>query len=85
MIDKRFKKKIHEIMAAWDKANSGKKTTCCFCGKVFDGIGNSTWPIYYEADGETNRCCDKCNEEIVCETRKDWTLIMKFRKQFNID
>lgn len=57
---------------------------CCFCGSIFDGRGNSTWPIYYEQDGETYRCCDKCNEEYVVAARKDKTLIMKFREKFGI-
>lgn len=60
------------------------KAKCCFCDAVFDGMGNSTRPIYYERDGETHRCCDKCNEEYVVAARKDRTLIMKFREKFGI-
>lgn len=63
------------------KEEAGK---CCFCGSVFGGRGNSTWPIYYEMDGETHRCCDKCNEEFVVAARKDRVLIMKFREKFGI-
>ncbi len=58
---------------------------CCFCKAELDGDGNSTWPIYYEHDGETHRCCDKCNEKYVIAARTDRTLIMGFRKQFGID
>lgn len=57
---------------------------CCFCGAFFEGRGNSIWPIYWEMDGEKNRCCDKCNEEFVVAARKDRTLIMKFREKFGI-
>lgn len=57
---------------------------CCFCGAVYDGRGNSTWPIYYEQDGEKNRCCEKCNEKVVVAARADRTQIMKFRKKFGI-
>ena len=38
--------------------NENKHGTCCFCKKDFNGLGNSTWPIYYKEDGETHRCCD---------------------------
>lgn len=61
------------------------KNFCCFCNTVFDGDGNSTWPIYYKEDGETHRCCDDCNKTIVGKAREDRALIMKFRKQFGID
>ena len=61
------------------------KNFCCFCDAVFDGDGNSTWPIYYKQDGEKCRCCDACNEKYVTAARRDYTLIMGFRKQFGID
>ncbi len=61
------------------------KNFCCFCDAVFDGDGNSTWPIFYKQDGEKHRCCDECNKKYVIAAREDRTLIMKFRKQFNID
>lgn len=57
---------------------------CCFCGAVFNGRGNSTWPIYFEQDGEKNRCCENCNEEYVGAARKDKALIMQFREKFGI-
>lgn len=60
------------------------KAKCCFCDAVFDGMGNSTRPIYYEQDGETHRCCDKCNEEYVVAARKDRALIMQIRDKFEI-
>ena len=59
--------------------------TCCFCGKTFEGMGNSTWPIYYKQDGEKHRCCDECNEKYVIPARKDRSLIMRLRNQFGID
>lgn len=59
--------------------------SCCFCKALFDGDGNSTWPIYYKEDGEYYRCCDACNEKYVVAARKDRTKIMQFRKQFGID
>jgi len=59
--------------------------SCCFCKALFDGTGNSTWPIYYKDDAETYRCCDECNEKYVVAARKDRTKIMQFRKQFGID
>ena len=61
------------------------KNYCCFCDSVFDGDGNSTWPIYYKKDGEKHRCCDECNEKYVIAARKDHSLIMQFRKQFGVD
>ena len=61
------------------------KNFCCFCDSVFDGDGNSTWPIYYQEDGEKYRCCDECNKKYVIAARTDRTLIMQFRKQFGID
>lgn len=59
--------------------------SCCFCDSVFDGDGNSTWPIFYKDDGEKHRCCDECNEKYVIAARKDHSLIMQFRKQFGVD
>lgn len=59
--------------------------SCCFCKALFDGDGNSTWPIYYKEDGEYYRCCDACNEKYVVAARKDRSKIMQFRKQFGID
>ena len=61
------------------------KNFCCFCDTLFDGDGNSTWPIYYKSDGEQRRCCDDCNEKYVIPARKDHSLIMQFRKQFGVD
>ena len=63
------------------------KTTgyCCFCKKHFNGLGNSTKPIYYKEDGEQYRCCDECNKKYVIPARTDKSLIMTFRNQFGID
>ena len=61
------------------------KNFCCFCDSVFDGDGNSTFPIYYKVDYEKHRCCDECNEKYVIPARKDRSLIMQFRKQFGVD
>ena len=61
------------------------KNFCCFCDSVFDGDGNSTFPIYYKVDCEKHRCCDECNEKYVIPARKDRKLIMQFRKQFGVD
>ena len=55
------------------------KNFCCFCDSVFDGEGNSTFPIYYKVDCEKHRCCDECNEKYVIAARKDHSLIMQFR------
>lgn len=61
------------------------KHGCCFCNNTFDGMGNSTWPIYYKGDGESHRCCDECNIKYVKAARSDRKLIMSFRKKFGID
>ena len=61
------------------------KNFCCFCDSVFDGDGNSTFPIYYKVDCEKHRCCDECNEKYVIPARKDRKLIMQFRKQFGVN
>lgn len=58
---------------------------CCFCGKSNIGHGNSTWPIYYERDGETHRCCDHCNSKYVITCRLDKTQIMNVRAIFGIE
>ena len=59
--------------------------SCCFCKKIFNDEGNSTWPIYYKEDSEYYRCCDECNDKYVIAARKDRTKIMQFRTQFGID
>ena len=61
------------------------KNFCCFCDSVFDGDGNSTFPIYYKVDCEKHRCCDECNDNYVIPARKDHSLIMQFRKKFGVD
>ena len=61
------------------------KNFCCFCDSVFDGDGNSTFPIYYTVDCEKHRCCDECNDNYVIPARKDHSLIMQFRKKFGVD
>jgi len=48
--------------------------TCCFCGELFEGMGNSTWGCWSPVEekqftGEKMRCCDKCNASIVVPTR----------------
>ena len=57
---------------------------CCFCGTPLSGHGNSTWPIYIEADGEKNRCCDHCNNKYVIPARINPQSIMLFRELFGI-
>ncbi len=59
--------------------------SCCFCKKIFNDEGHSTWPIYYKEDSEYYRCCDACNEKFLIAARKDRSKIMQFRKQFGID
>ena len=59
--------------------------SCCFCKKIFNDEGNSTWPIYYKEDSKYYRCCDACNEKYVIAARKDRTKIMQFRNQFGVD
>ena len=61
------------------------KNFCCFCDSIFDGEGNSTFPIYYKVDCEKHRCCDECNDNYVIPARKDHSLIMQFRNQFGVD
>lgn len=39
--------------------------TCCFCGCEIEGYGNNPEPL----KPYPNRCCDKCNEEIVIPER----------------
>lgn len=38
---------------------------CCFCGEVIDGYGNNPEPL----KTYPNRCCDKCNSEVVIPER----------------
>lgn len=44
---------------------------CCLCGKEFEGYGNNPSPIevYYSSIGESGRCCDECNSNIVIPIR----------------
>lgn len=66
--------------------------TCCFCKRSYIGYGNSTWPVYPDADhtsegfpnGEQMRCCDSCNTRYVIPARLDRTKIMGIREQFGI-
>lgn len=49
-----------------------KEGTCCFCGEKYTMFGNSTWGVWkdeYDPRGETERCCDKCNLDIVLPAR----------------
>ena len=39
---------------------------CCFCGDEIVGYGNSIRPIIR---GKNDRCCDKCNLEIIIPYR----------------
>lgn len=65
---------------------------CCFCGKRFNGYGNSTWPIYPdsihceegEPNGEEMRCCDSCNQKYVITARINPQAIMMIRELFGI-
>ena len=38
---------------------------CCFCGEVIEGFGNNPEPL----KTYPNRCCDKCNNEVVIPER----------------
>ena len=76
---------VKRYMKKFNRAFENKHGTCCFCKQDFKGLGNSTWPIYYKEDGETHRCCDECNKNIVGKAREDSRLIMNFREQFGID
>ncbi len=60
------------------------KNNCCFCGTDLKDFGNSTWPIYIDADGEKNRCCNECNQKYVIEARRNPIIIMSIREKFNI-
>jgi hypothetical protein len=45
---------------------SKEPITCCFCGcEIDDGFGNNPEPL----KSYPNRCCDKCNMEIVIPER----------------
>ena len=65
---------------------------CCFCGKSFEGYGNSTWPIYPDVEytsegfpnGEQKRCCDECNMKYVIACRINPIKTMAIREKFNI-
>lgn len=65
---------------------------CCFCKKEYNGYGNSTWPIYPDADhcmegkptGEQMKCCDECNIKYVIPARVDKFNIMPIRNKFGI-
>lgn len=51
-------------MGTWFKTNH---FTCCICGKEFIGYGNNPYPVVEHPLG--NRCCDKCNDEVVIPAR----------------
>lgn len=45
---------------------SKEPIACCFCGcEIDDGCGNNPEPL----KSYPNRCCDKCNMEIVIPER----------------
>lgn len=52
------------------------KYTCCICGKEFEGWGNNPWPV----GKTTEKCCDKCNMEVVIPAR-----IEMINKEKNIE
>jgi hypothetical protein len=66
---------------------------CCFCNQDFEGLGNSTWPIYPDAihcekdmpNGAQMRCCDNCNQKYVITARVDPMVIMHIRNLFGIN
>lgn len=39
---------------------------CSICGKELKGYGNNPYPVM---KGETDRCCDTCNQEKVIPAR----------------
>ena len=41
---------------------------CCICGREFEGIGNSPQPVG-NVFGDSDRCCDVCNVEVVIPVR----------------
>lgn len=45
---------------------TGKKFTCCFCSKEFDGYGNNPSPVRDVSE----ECCDDCNQNIVIPARR---------------
>lgn len=49
-----------------DKQKKPETFVCCFCGKQFEGKGNSPYPF---AEYKTGRCCDDCNYNIVLTER----------------
>lgn len=51
-----------------------KIRVCCFCGKPYEGYGNSTWGCWSPEEeragaGEKQRCCDRCNIKVVIPAR----------------
>lgn len=60
------------------------KNNCCFCGIEMTDFGNSTWLIFVDADGERNRCCDKCNQKYVITACQRPDTIMQIREIFGI-
>lgn len=51
--------------------NFSNKITCCICGKGIDGFGNNPYPVKRRnpLPEDSNRCCDKCNADIVLPIR----------------
>lgn len=42
---------------------------CCICGEEIKGYGNNPWPVGYDVYSEEDKCCDKCNFEVVIPAR----------------
>jgi len=57
-----FIKKIRE-----NRINLGPGGTCALCGGKYVFIGNNPWPVL--PNREDNRCCHRCDEEIVTPIR----------------
>ena len=62
--DYQLRRAIHMMRAKKEKVK--KEKVCCFCGGIYERIGNNPAPVDKKKE---SRCCDFCNDAIVIPAR----------------
>jgi len=60
------KEVMKKIKKEIELRKSQPESYCCLCGVKYNGYGNNPAPLEKE---ETDRCCDKCNDQKVIPAR----------------
>ncbi|MBP3708347.1 MAG: hypothetical protein J6J36_07125 [Clostridia bacterium] len=81
-------KKYYDNLYNSKGALEGKANICSICGKQYEGMGNDIRPL---VTSRGNRCCDKCNMDIVIPNRMKfweaeyWYVIKDTRDNYYVD